>query len=186
MRATIIGKARNLSISSENSDKRLLGDVSVEGRGIIHEAFEDEGPAGHFQKDVEGFIGIYAQGSEALRRLLVVRNLDKKYQQVIDRYRNLKSLTTFDRDGAKLVVSVMLNANDFNYFASFIEANFFTDLEYIMDVPFYGFPVDTEAQAQVAAKYKYIMPTKLGFQSGKPCFFPNAGVSFIFKHPTPR
>jgi hypothetical protein len=46
MRATIIGKARNLSISCENGDKRLLGDVTVEGRGFIHEAFEDKGPAG--------------------------------------------------------------------------------------------------------------------------------------------
>jgi hypothetical protein len=81
---------------------------------------------------------------------------------VIDRYRELKNLTTFDKDEAKLFVSVMLNANDFNYFASFIEANFFTDLQYILDVPFYGFPVDADAQAQVAAKYHYIVPTKLG------------------------
>jgi hypothetical protein len=185
MRTTIVGKARNLSISCENGDKRLLGDVNVEGRGFIHEAFEDEGSAGKFPQNVEGFISIYAQRSEALRRLLVVRNLDKQYQQVIDRYADLRNLTTIDRDEAKLFVSVMLNATDFNYFASFIEANFFTELEYIMDLPFYGLPVDAEAQANVAAKYEYVVPTKREFQSGKPCFFPNAGISFVFAHPTP-
>ena len=186
MRTTIIGKARNLSISCENGDKRLLGEVSVEGRGFIHEAFEDEGPAGQFPQNVEGFISIYAQESEALRQLLVVRNLDKRYQQVIDRYRDLKNLTTIERDGEKLFFSVMLNATDFNYFTSFIEKNFFTDLEYIMDIPFYGFPADAEAQANVAAKYEYILPTNREFQLGKPCFFPNAGISFVFTHPIPR
>ena len=186
MRTTIVGRARNLSISCENGDKRLLGNVNVEGRGFIHEAFDDEGSARQFPQNVEGFIGIYAQGSEALRRLLVVRNLDKKYQQVVDRYTDLKCLTTIDRDSAKLLISVMLNSTDFNYFAGFVEANFFTDLEYIMDLPFYGLPVDAEAQANVAAKYEYIMPTKREFQSGKPCFFPNAGISFVFTHSTLR
>jgi hypothetical protein len=186
MRATIIGKARNLNISCENGDKRLLGDVSVAGGAFIYEVFEDEGPAGQFPQNVEGFIGIYAQGSEALRRLLVVRNLDKAYQQVINRYTDLRNLTTIDRDRAKLFVSVMLNATDFNYFASFIETHFFTDLEYIMDLPFYGFPVDAKAQANMDTTHEYIVPTKQEFQSGKPCLFPNAGISFVFTHSTPR
>ena len=121
-----------------------------------------------------------------MRRLLVVRNLDKKYQQVIDRYTDLKSLTTIDRDSAKLFVSVMLNSTDFNYFAGFVEANFFTDLEYIMDLPFYGFPVNAKAQGNMATTHEYIVPTKQEFRSGTPCFFPNAGISFVFTHSTLR
>jgi hypothetical protein len=123
MRATIIGKARNLSIACENADKRVLGDIYVQGYEFIREAFGDENP-GQFPSRVEGFISVFAQGSEALRRLLVVRNLEERYQQVIDRFTDLRNLTTFDKDGAKLFISVMLNAADFNYFIGFIEMNF--------------------------------------------------------------
>jgi hypothetical protein len=113
MRATVVGKARNLSISCENGDKRLLGDVYVEDRAFICEVFRDEHPNEQFPQNVEGFISIFAQGSEALRRVLVVRNLDNRYQSVIDRYADLRNLTTFDIDGAKLFISVMLGAADF-------------------------------------------------------------------------
>jgi len=116
MRATVVGKARNLSISCENGDKRLLGDVYVEGRAFICEVFRDKHPNQQFPQNVEGFISIFAPGSEALRRVLVVRNLDSRYQSVIDRYADLRNLTTFDIDGAKLFISVMLGAADFNYF----------------------------------------------------------------------
>jgi hypothetical protein len=75
MRATIVGKARNLSIAYENADKRVLGDICVEGHEFIREAFADENPPGQFPSRVEAFISVFAQGSEALRRLLVVRNL---------------------------------------------------------------------------------------------------------------
>ena len=186
MRATIVGKARNLSISCENGDKRLLGDVYVEGQGFIREAFDDEGSAKQSPKSVEGFMSIFAQRSEALRRLLVVRNLDNRYQQVIDRYADLRNLTTFDREGAKLFISVMLDATDFNYFIGFIEGNFFTELEYIMDLPFHELPANAEAQTSAAVRYGYILPLKREFQSGKPCFFPNAGISFGFEHPKPH
>jgi hypothetical protein len=186
MRVTIVGKARNLNISCENSDKRLLGDVYVEGQGFIREAFYDESSAEKAPKNVEGFISIFAQRSEALRRLLVVRNLDSRYQQVIVRYADLRNLTTFDREGTKLFISVMLDATDFNYFIGFIEENFFTELEYIMDLPFHELPANTEAQTSMAARYGYILPTKRDFQLGKPCFFPNAGISFGFEHPKPH
>ena len=98
MRATVVGKARSLSISCENGDKRLLGDVYVEGRAFICEVFRDEYPTEQFPQNVEGFMSIFAQGSEALRRILVVRNLDDRYQSVIDRYADLRNLTTFDID----------------------------------------------------------------------------------------
>lgn len=186
MRATVIGKARDLSISCENADRRFLGEVSVEGHEFIYEAFGDGSPAERCPAKIEGFVSIYAQRSEALRQLLIVRNLDKPYQQIIDRYADLRSLTTFDREGMKLFMSVMLNATDFNYFAGFIESNFFTELQYVIDLPFYSFPVGAEAQANVAAKYGYILPTKPEFRSGKPCFFPNTGISFGFEHPNPR
>ena len=42
MRATILGKARNLNISCENGDKRFLGEVNVERGAFIYEAFDDE------------------------------------------------------------------------------------------------------------------------------------------------
>ena len=184
MRATVVGKARNLSISCENGDKRLLGDVYVEGRAFICEVFRDKYPNQQFPQNVEGFISIFAPGSEALRRVLVVRNLDSRYQSVIDRYADLRNLTTFDIDGAKLFISVMLGAADFNYFIDFIERNFFTELQYVMDLPFYGFPANAEEQASVSAKYGYILPTRREFQSGKPCFFPNDGISFGFEHLT--
>ena len=182
MRATIIGKARNLSIACENADKRVLGDIYVQGYEFIREAFGDENP-GQFPSRVEGFISVFAQGSEALRRLLVVRNLEERYQQVIDRFTDLRNLTTFDKDGAKLFISVMLNAADFNYFIGFIEMNFFTELQYIVDIPFHDLPLDAEAQADIAARYAYVLPTRPEFQTGKPCFFPNAGISFGFEHP---
>jgi hypothetical protein len=185
MRTTIVGKACNLNISCENGDKRLLGNVKVEGLGPIHEAFDDGGIAGQ-SPSVEAFLSIYKQGSEALRRLLVVHNLDKRYQQLIGAYAEHRNLTTYDREGAKLFVSVMLNATDFNYFAGFIETNFFTELEYVLDLPFYAFPVDTESQSSILAKYGYILPTKQEFQSGKPCFFPNAGITLAFEHPRPK
>jgi hypothetical protein len=185
MRATIVGKARNLSISCENGDKRLLGDVYAEGHGFIRAAFDDAGSAEQSPKSVEGFISIFGQRSEALRRLLVVRNLDNHYQQVIDQYADLRNLTTFDREGVKLFISVMLDATDFNYFIGFIEANFFTELEYIMDLPFHELPADAEAQASVTARYGYILPIKRDFKIGKPCFFPNAGISFSLEHAPP-
>jgi hypothetical protein len=184
MRATIIGEVRNLSISCENGDKRLLGGVYVEGHAFICEVFRDERSAEQFPQNVEGFISIFAQGSEALRRTLVVRSLDNRYQSVIDRYADLKNLTTFDIDGARLSISVMLRAADFNYFIDFIERNFFTDLQYVMDLPFYGFPANAEERASVSTKYGYILPTRREFQSGTPCFFPNDGISFGFEHPS--
>jgi hypothetical protein len=186
MRATIVGKTRCLSIYCENSDKRFLGDVHIEGRGAIHEALvaegAGEGAAGRLPQHVDGFVRVYAQQSEALRRALVVRNLGKQYQDTIDQYAHLRTLTTFDRDGAKLFISVMLNAIDFNFFASFVEANFFSELEYVIDVPFYSLPETREAQAEATAKFGYILPTELEFRSGKPCFFPNVGISFGFEH----
>jgi hypothetical protein len=182
MRATIVGEARNLSISCENGDKRLLGDVYVEGRAFICEVFRDKHPAEQFPQTAEGFISIFAQGSEALRRTLVVRNLDNRYQSVIDRYKDLRNLTTFDIDGTKLFISVMLGAADFHYFIDFIERNFFTDLQYVMDLPFYSFPASAEERASISTKYGYILPTRPEFQSGMPCFFPNDGISFGFEH----
>ncbi len=182
MRATVVGNARNLSISCDNGDKRLLGDVHVEGRALICEVFRDDHPNQQFPQNLEGFISIFAQGSEALRRVLVVRNLDARYQIVIDRYKDLRTLTTFDIDGAKLFISVMLSAADFIYFTNFIEQNFFADLQYVMDLPFYAFPANVEEQTSVCAKFGYILPTKREFQSGKPCFFPNDGISFGFEH----
>lgn len=182
MRATIVGEARNLSISCDNGDKRLLGDVYVEGRAIISEVFRDNRPAEQFPQNAEGFISIFAQGSEALRRSLVVRNLDNRYQNVIDRYADLRNLTTFDIDGAKLFISVMLAPADFHYFIDFIERNFFTDLQYVMDLPFYSFPASAEERAGIITKYGYILPTWPEFQSGMPCFFPNDGISFGFEH----
>jgi hypothetical protein len=124
MRATVVGNARNLSISCDNGDKRLLGDVHVEGRALVCEVFRDDPPNQQFPQNLEGFISIFAQGTEALRRVLVVRNLDSRYQTVIDRYKDLRNLTTFDIDGAKLFISVMLGAADFIYFTDFIERNF--------------------------------------------------------------
>lgn len=183
MRVTIVGKARDLSISCENADKRLMGDIYVEGHDFIGEAFEERDLAKQNPSRVGGFISIFARGSEALRRLLVVRNLDTCYQQVIDRYAALKNLTTVERDGARLFIAVMLDAADFGYFAGFIETNFFTELQWIMDVPFHRLSDGPKAQADVAAKYGYILPTKREFESGKPCFFPNAGISFGFEHP---
>ncbi len=185
MRATIAGKARNLSISCENGDKRFLGDVKVEGLETIHEAFDDASASAQTQS-IEGFLGIYTQGSEALRRLLVVRNLDKRYQQLIDGYADVRNLTTYDREELKLFISVMLNTTDFNYFAGFIEANFFTELEYVFDLPFHTLPTDTKSQSSLMAKHGYILPTKREFQSGKPCFFPNAGITLGFEHPGRR
>ncbi len=76
MRATIIGKAHDLSISCENGDKRFLGDVYVKGHGLIREALDDVASAEQSQRH-EGFIS-FAQRSEALRRLFVVRNLDSR------------------------------------------------------------------------------------------------------------
>ncbi len=184
MRTTVVGKACNLSISCENGDKRLLGDVYVEGRAFICEVFGEEYPNEQSPQNVEGFISIFAQGSEALRRLLVVRNLDSRYQTVIDGYADLRNLTTFDREGAKLFISVMLGATDFDYLIGFIERNFFTELQYVMDLPFYALPANAEEQASVSAKYGYILPTRREFQSGKPCFFPNDGISFGFEHLT--
>lgn len=181
MRTTTAGKARNLSISCENGDKRFLGDVEVEGLGPIHEAFGEASASAETQS-IEGFLGIYTQGSDALRRLLVVRNLDKRYQQLVDGYADLRNLTTYDREGAKLFISVMLNTTDFNYFAGFIEANFFTELEYVFDLPFHAFPADAETQSNIVTKYGYILPTKREFQSGKPCLFPNAGITLGFEH----
>lgn len=182
MRATIIGNTRDLSISCENGDKRFLGGIRIEGGGIVHEVFEDEGQVGTLPTHIDGFVSIYARQSEALRRALVVRNLDKPYQPVIDRYADIKNLTTFDREGAKLFISVMLNKIDFDYFADFIEANFVTELQYVIDVPFYALPETREAQSEVSAKLGYILPTKQEFRLGKPCFFPNAGISFGFEH----
>ncbi len=184
MRATVVGNARHLSISCDNGDKRLLGDVHVEGRALICEVFRDDHPDQQFPQNLEGFISIFAQGSEALRRVLVVRNLDSRYQSVIDRYKDLRNLTTFDIDGAKLFISVMLGAADFIYFTDFIERNFFAELQYVMDLPFYAFPANAEERASVCAKFGYILPTKREFQSGKPCFFPNDGISFGFEHLT--
>ncbi len=181
MRTTIVGKASSLSISCENGDKRFLGDVKVEGLGPIHEAFAGAGTSAQAQ-GIDGFLGIYTQGSEALRRLLVVRNLDKRYQQLIGGYTDLGNLTTYDREGERLFVSVMLNTTDFNYFAGFIEANFFAELEYVFDLPFHALPTDAETQSSVVTKYGYILPTKGEFQSGKPCLFPNAGITFAFEH----
>ncbi len=186
MRATIIGKARGLSIGCENGDRRLLGDVYVEGYGLIREAFNDEAPAEQSPRHREGFISIFGQRSEALRRLLVVRNLGSRYQEVVDQYADLRSLVTFDREAEKLFIGVMLNAKDFNYFCDFIERGFFTELEYIFDVPFHELPIDAEAQADVTARSGYILPTKRDFQLGKPCFFRNAGISFGFEHPKPH
>ncbi len=185
MRTTIVGKARNLSISCENGDKRFLGDVKVEGLGPLHEAFGDAGTAAQ-TRGIEGFLGIYTQGSEALRRLLVVRNLTKRYQQLIDGYADLRNLTTYDSEGEKLFINVMLNTTDFSYFAGFIEANFFTELEYVFDLPFHAFSTDADSQSSVMAKYGYILPTKREFQSGKPCLFPNAGITLAFEHPRQR
>ena len=182
MRATIVGEARNLSISCENGDKRLLGDVYVEGRAFICEVFRDKRPAEQFPQTAEGFISIFAQGSEALRRTLVVRNLDNRYQSVIDRYKDLRNLTTVDIDGARLFISVMLGAADFHYFMDFIERNFFMDLQYVMDLPFYSFPESAEERASITTKYGYVLPTQREFQSGMPCFFPNDGISFGFEH----
>jgi len=184
MRATVVGKARNLSISCENGDKRLLGDVYVEGRAFICVVCRDEHPNEQLPQNVEGFISIFAQGSEALRRVLVVRNLDSRYQTVIDGYADLRNLTAFDIDGAKLFISVMLGTADFNYFRDFIERNFFEELQYVMDLPFYALPANAEEQASVSEKYGYILPTRPEFQSGKPCFFPNDGISFGFEHLT--
>jgi hypothetical protein len=182
MRATIVGEARNLSISCENGDKRLLGDVYVEGRAFICEVFRDKRPTEQFPQTAEGFISIFAQGSEALRRTLVVRNLDNRYQSVIDRYKDLRNLTTVDIDGAKLFISVMLGAADFHYFMDFIERNFFMDLQYVMDLPFHNFPESAEERASITTKYGYVLPTQREFQSGMPCFFPNDGISFGFEH----
>ena len=156
----------------------------VEGRAFICEVCRDEHPNEQFPQNVEGSISIFAQGSEALRRVLVVRNLDSRYQSVIDGYADLRNLTTFDKDGAKLFISVMLGAADFNYFIEFIERNFFTELQYVMDLPFHALPANAEEQASVSAKYGYILPTRREFQSGKPCFFPNDGISFGFEHLT--
>ena len=70
------------------------------------------------------------------------RNLDRQYQSVIDRYADLRNLTTFDIDGAKLFISVMLGAADFNYF---------------VDLPFHALPANAEEQASVSEKYGYIL-----------------------------
>ncbi len=184
MRATVVGNACNLSISCDNGDKRLLGDVHVEGRALVCEVFRDDHPNQQCPQNLEGFISIFAQGSEALRRVLVVRNLDSRYQSVVDRFKDLRNLTTFDIDGSKLFINVMLGAADFDYFIGFIERNFFAKLQYIMDLPFYALPANAEEQASVSAKYGYILPTRREFQSGKPCFFPNDGISFGFEHLT--
>jgi hypothetical protein len=184
MRATIVGSTRTLSISCENGDKRFLGDVRIEGLGVIHEAFEGEDPNAPSQQYVDGFVSVYVQHSEALRRALIVRNLDKQYQQVIDRYADLRNLTTIDREGRKLIVGVMLTKIDFEYFARFIEEHFVAELQYVIDVPFHILPQTRDAQAEVNAKFGYVLPTKFDFRSGKPCFFPNAGISFGFEHPT--
>jgi hypothetical protein len=185
MRATIVGTVGNLSIACENGDKRLLGDVHVEGRGFIHAAFEDTAYTAQFAQGVAGFISVFGQQSEALRRLLVVRNLDKRYQQIIDGYVDLRDLTTFEKEGDKVFINAILNASDFNYFCNFVELHFFTELRFIMDLPFHELPITADAQADLATKYRYILPTKRDFQSGKPCFFPNAGISFGFEHPKP-
>ncbi len=185
MRATIVGKARDLNILYENGDKRLLGDAYVEGYDLVRAALSDEGSAEQSSRRLCGFLSIFAQHSEALRRLLIVRNLDSRYQQVIDRYADLRNLITFDREGTKLFIGLMLSANDFDYFTRFIETNFFTELEYVIDVPFHELPVNAGEQANVTEKYGYILPTKKDFKSGKPCFFPNVGVSLGFEHPKP-
>jgi hypothetical protein len=182
MRATIVGSMRTLSISCENGDKRFLGDVRIEDHGMIYEAFEGEHLAASPRQYVDGFISVYAQHSEALRRALVVRNLDKQYQQVIHRYGDLRNLTTIDREGEKLIVGVMLAKIDFEYFAGFIEEHFMAELQYVIDVPFHSLPQTQEGQSEAAAKFGYILPTRHEFRSGKPCFFPNVGISIGFEH----
>ncbi len=186
MRATVVGRVRDLSISCESGDKRLLGDVYVEGGAFTRAVFNDEPSTKQSSRHPEGFISIFAQQSEALRRLLIVRNLDNRYQQVMDQYADLRNLTIFDREGTKLFIGVMLNASDFNYFSRFVEAHFLSELEYIVDVPFHELPADAETQADVVARYGYILPTKKDFALGKPCFFPNTGISFGFEHTKPH
>jgi hypothetical protein len=78
----------------------------------------------------------------------------------------------------------MLAKIDFEYFAKFVEDNFVAELQYVIDAPFHSLPKTREEQAEINAKFGYILPTKLDFRSGKPCFFPNTGISFGFEHPT--
>ncbi len=186
MRATIVGKARDLSILYENGDKRLLGDAYVEGHDFVRAALSDEASVDQSSRRLRGFLSVFAQHSEALRRLLVVRSLDNRYQEVIDRYTDLRNLITFDREGTKLFIGLMLNTNDFNFFSRFTETNFFTELEYVIDVPFHELPANITEQVDVAEKYGYVLPTKRDFKSGEPCFFPNVGISLGFEHPKLR
>jgi hypothetical protein len=118
MLATLIGKARDLSISFENGDKHLSGRATVEGGAFVAEAFDDVRPDGWSSQGVEGFISIYAAGSAALLELLGIGNKDNQYQEAIERYADLKSLTIINRYNAELFVGVMPNEDDFKYFTS--------------------------------------------------------------------
>lgn len=78
----------------------------------------------------------------------------------------------------------MLRASDFSYFAGLIERYLLTELRYALILPFYGFPVTAQAQANVAASEGHILPTREEFRSGRLALIPNADISFGFSVPT--
>jgi hypothetical protein len=177
MSVTIIGSVRNLNISCGKGGKYLHGEVLVEGLralGFLDSEISDHAP---------NYVSIYAERSEVLKSLLIVGNHDKRHQPVIDRYMELQSLLTIDREGDRLFFSVMLPSSNFDYFLNFIEKHFFNDLEYRISTPFLGFPISPEARAEVASSLGLFLPTEAEFNTGKPCLFPNSDISFVFVHP---
>jgi hypothetical protein len=170
MSGAVVGRVRDVRIKCENGDKNLYGRTIAESVRMLGETFEYRDFK--IPECVPSFLEIFNQRSEGLRKRLAISGKPSECL-VLENYDQLTNLITMKRHGANLYFSIMLSANDFTYFAGFIEEHFFEELEYMFEIPFLGFPVDAEAQKNVAASHGLLLPTRLEFQAGEPCAFPN-------------
>jgi hypothetical protein len=176
MSVLICGEARRLRISYEAGDKSFHGYASSLDGPDIGDLLQGS------SANPACYVGIYAEKSEQLRKHLIVTG--RVDEGVVARYSELTTLTKIGQDRSGLFVSAMLKAADFSYFAGLTERYLLTNLIYVLDLPFYGFPVSALAQANVAASEGYILPTREEFRSGKPALIPNTEISFSFSVPT--
>jgi hypothetical protein len=111
--------------------------------------------------------------------------MEEKIRNVFDRqFSELTSLAIIQRFGneLKLFITVMLKVDDFNCFAGLVDAHYCNDIEYLIELPFYGFPYNEIAQEDRLTSSGHILPLREAFHSGKPMLIPNGEISFALWH----
>lgn len=177
MSSMVIGNILDLSIGWDRGEKHLYGDI----REVDYFSTGLETPP----SDARYFLSVYPEKSTLWRDLLhtnLILNAGmgderrEAFKADFEEWHNAVSISSHRKDEKLdfISVSVMLAANDFIHFSTFVEAHFGSDLEFLLTFPFLGF------SSEPGEEY---VTTKDEFYSGKPYVLSNGEMKVIFRKP---